>query len=534
MSATDNARVCVPVCVRRAIDLAPAIKRAAQVADVIELRLDCLDAAELDAAGPVVASELVAHARPFILTFRPEEQGGRRSIEWDERIDFRVDAAWPRGSECRYADLYDLELDLVLHLQQREREGRPVDELWPGGWGRVICSHHDFTRTSIDLEEIYARMAATPARVLKIAVRAEDVTDCIAVFRLLERARRDGREMIAIAMGEAGIVTRVLGPSRGAFLTFGSLDEQQATAPGQVSAVELRSLYRIDSITAETTITGLIGAPVAHSVSPHMHNAAFAARRMNSVYVPFEVRDAGEFIRRMVHPASREMAWNLRGLSVTAPHKTAIIAHLDRIDPVAEEIGAVNAIVVTDGVLHGSNTDAAASLAPLEGVIELRGAQVAIIGAGGASRAVLWRLREANARATVFARNVERASATARNFGAECESLEGANFDGFDVVINTTPLGTRGQSEDETPAVTAQLRGVHVAYDLVYNPTVTRFMHEAQDAGCRIFGGLPMLVAQAAAQFKLWTSHDAPLEVMHAAAQKRMLDVEKSLLTKAL
>ena len=205
------------------------------------------------------------------------------------------------------------------------------DESWKKlDWGRVICSHHDFAGTPVELDKIYERMAATPAHVLKIAVSAGDVTDCIPVFHLLDRARREGREIVAIAMGEAGIATRILGPSRGAFMTYGSLDSSSAVAPGQLSAAALTDLYRIRELDRQTEIMGLMGSPVAHSISPQIHNAAFAARELNAVYIPFEVREAKDFIRRMVDPRTRELDWRLRGLSVTAPHKSACLELLDR------------------------------------------------------------------------------------------------------------------------------------------------------------------------------------------------------------
>ncbi|HEY1403067.1 MAG TPA: NAD(P)-dependent oxidoreductase, partial [Pyrinomonadaceae bacterium] len=165
-------------------------------------------------------------------------------------------------------------------------------------------------------------------------------------------------------------------------------------------------------------------------------------------------------------------------------------------------------------------------LAPLVELLKLREARVAVVGAGGAARAVLWSLRESSARTTVFARDPERARATAEKFDASCHALDGARFDGFDLVINTTPLGTRGEHETESPALAFQLRGARAAYDLVYNPRETRFMREARAAGCElILGGLPMLVAQAAAQFKLWTGQAAPLDVMSAAAEAQMSEV---------
>jgi shikimate dehydrogenase len=197
--------------------------------------------------------------------------------------------------------------------------------------------------------------------------------------------------------------------------------------------------------------------------------------------------------------------------------------HIADVKPSAREIGAVNTIVIEGDELHGYNTDAPAFISPLQSKIKnLRDARVAIIGAGGAARSALWSLRKEEARVVVFARRPDRAQALARNFDANAEHLAGANFDGFDLVVNATPLGTRGDSETETPVVAAQLRGAHLAYDLVYNPTDTRFLREAAQAGCEVVGGLEMLVAQATAQFKLWTGEDAPLEVMRAAAEKRL------------
>jgi 3-dehydroquinate dehydratase/shikimate dehydrogenase len=361
---------------------------------------------------------------------------------------------------------------------------------------------------------------------LKLAVQANEITDCIPIFRLLERARQDGREIIAIAMGAAGIMTRILGPARGAFLTYGSFDEKHANAPGQIGAKDLRHLYHLDQLDEQTIITGLVGMPVLHSVSPHMHNAAFHARGLNAVYLPFEVRDVESFLRRMVTPRTREMDWNLRGLSVTAPHKLEVMKHLDWVDQPALEIGAVNTIVVENGELHGYNTDAAALLAPLEEKVgPIKGMRVAIIGAGGAARGALWGLQRAGAHVTLFARNTVRAATLAAEFATSCEQLEGASFDGFEIVINATPLGTRGASENETPVVARQLRDARLAYDIVYNPPETRFMREARKAGCATLGGLPMLVAQAAAQFKLWTNQDAPIELMSEAAEKQRLEV---------
>jgi 3-dehydroquinate dehydratase/shikimate dehydrogenase len=485
---------------------------AVAVYDLIEVRLDCLEPHELE-SGTGWITKLLQDARcESILTLRPLQQGGRRSLDDETRQGFWSGAIFSES-------FFDVELDLAEKINSAEHApSLPID------WSRTICSHHDFAGVPAKLDQIYDRLANTPARILKIAVQANDATDCLPLFHLLERARTDGREMIAIAMGPAGLATRILGPSRGAFLTYASLEEGSTTAPGQITANELKEVYQLEKIDRQTEIFGLIGMPVSHSVSPHMHNAAFANAGRNAVYIPFEVKDVKAFIKRMIHPRTRELNWNVRGLSVTAPHKVSVMDHLDWIDPAAREIGAVNTIVMEGDALHGYNTDSHSFLQPLEQKFgELAQARCAVIGAGGAASAALWALQQAGAETTLFARNAEKASALAKQFGARWKILGNDSFREFDLVVNATPLGTAGQFEDQTPALAAQLRGARLAYDLVYNPQETRFLREAREAGCETLGGLAMLVVQAAEQFRLWTGDAAPAEVMYEAARKGLM-----------
>ena len=506
---TDNVRICVPVCERSLPELERASMRAAEAGDLVELRLDCLDDPALLSSGQL-AAVIGKLEQPVIVTFRAADQGGQGAANFASRRQF-----WANHSEVLKNELMDLELEMAQELVNNP--GTSID------WDRVICSHHDFTGAPCDLDQIYEHMTSTPARILKIAIKAGDTTDCIPVFHLLERARDEGREIIAIAMGSAGVSTRILGPSCGAYLTYGALDSEHSTAPGQITARELRDLYRIDQITSQTLITGLVGLPVGHSISPQIQNTAFAAAGVDAVYIPFEAHDLTAFMKRMVHPRTRELNWNLRGLSVTAPHKTAVIDCLDWIDPPAKEIGAVNTIVVQDDRLCGYNTDAAAILKPVtERLGSLRDVRCAIIGAGGAASAALWSLKHERADATLFVRNQGKGSALAEKFGAGCERLEGAHFKGFDVVINTTPLGTLGSFEHETAASAAQLGGARLAYDLVYNPSETLFLRQAREAGCDRIAGMTMLVLQGVEQFRLWTGIGAPMAVMREAADRAL------------
>jgi len=498
------AKICVPVCVRRIDELKTATQQAARLGNVVELRLDCLE----DPEGALsIVRELLDHGgTDLIVTMRAPEQGGAGSHSYDARRSF-----WMRAKELPGV-LFDVEFEFV------NRSPDLAIDL-----NRVICSHHDFAGMPADLNQLYEGMAASSAKLIKIAAQAADAVDCLPIFQVIDRARTEGRQLIAIAMGSAGIMTRVLGPSRGSLLTYGSINDESGTAPGQLTARDLRELYRIDQIDSQTQIFGIIGKPVGHSLSPRIHNAAFAAAGINAVYLPMEVQDAIAFMRRMAHPNTREIDWNLRGLSVTAPHKAAVMQCLDWIDPTAKDIGAVNTIVAEDGRLLGYNTDAEGFVSPLRTRLgDLGGVRCAVIGSGGAARAVLWALRKAGAEATLVARNRERANDLAQRFKAACPPQRPEKFSGFDAVINATPMGTRGPTVNETPASAEQLRGVRLAYDLVYNPSETRFLHEARAAGCDTLGGIEMLLAQAVEQFKLWTGSEPDREVMRVAALKTL------------
>jgi 3-dehydroquinate dehydratase/shikimate dehydrogenase len=509
MDPSHQPRICISLCEPTVAALEGAIAAALRNSDLIEVRLDCLDPLELENRAAAITKLLQEAPCESILTFRPTEQGGRRVLDDATRQTFWSDAIFS-------SSFYDVELDLAeKFLASETSPPMPID------WSRTICSHHDFAGVTEKLDQIYSRMNRTPARVLKIAVQAEDAIDCLPVFQLLERAREDGREMIAIAMGAAGVATRILGPSRGSFLTYASLDNETVTAPGQLSLSELTEVYRLEKIDRHTQIFGLIGCPVSHSLSPQIHNAAFAATGTNAVYLPFETRDLKSFIKRMIHPRTRELDWRLRGLSVTAPHKFAVMEQLDWIEPAAREIGAINTIVVEGEALRGFNTDAPGFIKPLVQLLgDLRDARCAVIGAGGAASAALWSFKEAGAKATLFARDAAKARAQAERFEAKWMRLDEARFEGFDIVVNATPLGTLGQFEDETPATASQLRGARLVYDLVYNPTETKFLREAREARCPTLDGLVMLVAQAVEQFKLWTGAAPPESVMYEAAER--------------
>jgi 3-dehydroquinate dehydratase/shikimate dehydrogenase len=504
--------ICVSICERNIGAIAEALAAAGPLADMFELRLDCLDQSHLSESFLALNDLLSKASKPIILTYRPAHQGGYQELSDESRHSFwRFD--FPRA---------DAFVDMEFELAQNPSF---FDGLKPPDWNRVICSHHDFIGQPADLDGLYDQMAGTQARILKIAYQADDAVDCLPIFHLLERAHQDGRKLIAIAMGEAGLMTRILGPSRGSFITYAARDNETTTAPGQISAGELREVYRIDKIDLHTEIFGVIGSPVSHSLSPKLHNAAFESVKKNAVYIPFEVRDLPAFIRRMVHPLTREINWNLRGLSVTAPHKSTVTQHLDRIEPAALEIGAVNTILIDDNGLSGFNTDVIGFISPLlQRLGNLNGARCAVIGTGGVARAAVWALKSHGADISVFGRTPLHVGLLAEKFGVEPGQVENAQFQGFDVVVNATPLGTAGRLQSQTPVLADQLSGARLAYDLVYNPLETEFLRQAKAANCQTLGGIEMFLAQAKEQFRIWTGAEAPSEVMHIALEAALSD----------
>ncbi|MGH9838600.1 MAG: shikimate dehydrogenase [Blastocatellia bacterium] len=493
--------ICAPITESELHNFLAAIAEADAMADAVELRLDYLPAELL----PRVISELGARqiTKPLILTFRPREQGGRRDLTLEERRRFWLSLPAEIVEKMAFGDF---ELDLV------ESFGGSTP---PVPWDKVICSWHNFDETPRRLIEQYDRMARTPAAVVKIATRAKRIGDCLHIFEIIERA---GKPMIALAMGMPGVATRVLALSRGAMLTFGALRPGAESASGQPTVAELRDLYRAKQLSQATEIFGIIGNPVGHSKSPLMHNAALQALGRDGVYLPLEVDEVGEFVRDFVKPATRKLDWRLRGLSVTIPHKREIIPHLDYLDATARAIGAVNTVVVEGEELHGYNFDCAGAMKPLDELMDVRGARVAVIGAGGSARAVCYGLRECGAGVTIYARDLNKAQTLADEFAMQTALLE--SFKGeADVVINCTPIGMRCHSQGQSPIPAGALQGVKLVYDLIYAPEETALLADARRAGCRTLGGLAMLVAQAAEQFRLWTGVEPPVDVMAKAVK---------------
>jgi len=268
------------------------------------------------------------------------------------------------------------------------------------------------------------------------------------------------------------------------------------------------------AIDGSTDIYGIMGQPVAHSLSPAMHNAAFQALGLNKVYLPFAVADVAGAVAGF-------RALGVKGVSVTIPHKQVIIPHLDSLDPVAGKIGAVNTLVLTGPLIHGLNTDWLGANRALGETMDLKGKTVLLIGDGGAARAIGFGLLEAGARLLLASRNQGTRAAMASHLGCPWQPLEKAPDLTADALVNATAVGMTPQS-DRTPVPMAALANFPVVMDIVYAPLETRLLKEARTTGCRVVDGLTMLLYQGVAQFELWTGQPAPIEVMRAILQQRL------------
>jgi len=348
----------------------------------------------------------------------------------------------------------------------------------------VIASFHDFAGTPPELDSLMDQICASPGQIAKISTMINSWNDNRRLLGLL--SRRWPKPVIVAGMGDLGQITRIIGPSRGSFLSYAGLTAN-ASAPGQLTLQDMKDVYRFRRANRTTKLIGIVGYPVGHSLSPNIHNRAFEMENLDFVYLKFPTPNVEDFFDN-----ARELG--ISGFSVTIPHKTAVIPFLDEVSPEAREIGAVNTVTLRDGKWIGDNTDVYGVQAALASVgFDLNEKTVVILGAGGASKAAVAALRNAKKVEVLSRRDIPNASNLA-----------------CDLLINATPIGMFPMV-DSSP-VTGPIPG-KVVFDMVYNPPVTRLLRSAIDQGKTVIQGTTMFLAQAARQFEIWTGHRAPSEI---------------------
>jgi len=495
-------KVCVAIIGATPAEMLEKATAVVKETPFLEFRLDYLE-------KPLLALPKLKHflsdntAVTAIATCRRAANGGKFAGNLAAEMEILTKAA------TSGFHIVDLELESTESLKKGE-----LQKLRDTGVALII-SHHDFAATK-DLDGIYKRIEPFHPDFIKIVPTAKTLTDNVTLMRFIERMD-DHSNIVGICMGDAGIISRVLGLRAGSAFTFAAATAGEETGPGQIAARTLIETYRIDQVDAATKVYGVAGNPIRSSLSPIMMNTAFRRETVNAVYLALQANKLADLLK-LVHEIP------IQGLSVTMPLKQEIMAHLEKTDPLSAKIGACNTVLrAQDGKLYGFNTDVAGITGPLEKRMSLRGAKALVLGAGGAARAAVFGLRDKGAEVFILNRTAETAQKLAKQSGSKTIKKDALAKTPFDVIINATPVGMAGIKS--APLLEAKDLNTKLVFDLVYNPLETPLLRLARQQSIPIITGIEMFVQQGARQFEIWTGKPAPEEemlrvVIHALRQQ--------------
>nr|GEV55140.1 bifunctional 3-dehydroquinate dehydratase/shikimate dehydrogenase, chloroplastic-like isoform X2 [Tanacetum cinerariifolium] len=422
---------------------------------------------------------------PTLFTYRPTWEGGQYDGDEQSRL-----AALRLAMELG-ADHIDVELKAVDDFNNLIHGDKPTK-------CKLIVSSHNYKNTpSIEeLGNLVAKIQSTGADIVKFATTAVDITDVARVFHITANSQVSGVPIIAMVMGEKGLMSRVLCPKFGGYLTFGTLEH---------------------------------GKPVGHSKSPLLYNKAFRSVGFNGVYVHLLVDNVKKFLDTY---SSTDFA----GFSCTIPHKESLLQCCDEVDPVAKSIGAVNCAIrrPNDGTLYGCNTDYVGAISAIEDSLRGSGVQngatgsplagrlFVVIGAGGAGKALAYGAKAKGARIVIANRTYDRARELADIIGGEAISLVDLSTygpEGGMILANTTSIGMQ-PNIDDTPISKGALKSYALVFDAVYTPKITRLLREAGECGAIIVTGVEMFIGQAYEQYERFTGLPAPKELFREIMEK--------------
>jgi 3-dehydroquinate dehydratase/shikimate dehydrogenase len=495
-------KVCVAIIGSTAAEMLEKASAVVKETPFLEFRLDYLE-------KPLLALPKLKHfftdntAATGIATCRRTVNGGKFSGNVAAEIEVLSKAA------AAGFHIVDVELESAEAMKKGELQALRDTGI------ALIVSYHDYTATK-DLEGIYKRIIPFHPDFIKIVPTAKMLTDNVTLMRFIERME-DHSNIIGICMGDAGIISRVLGVRAGSAFTFAAATVGEETGSGQIAARTLIETYRIDQVDAATKVYGVAGNPIRSSLSPIMMNTAFRRETVNAVYLALQATKLSDLLK-LVHEIP------IQGLSVTMPLKQEIMAHLEKTDPLSAKIGACNTVLrAQDGKLYGFNTDVAGITGPLEKRMSLRGAKVLVLGAGGAARAAVFGLRDKGAEVFILNRTAETAQKLARQSGSKTIKKDALAKTSFDAIVNATPIGMAGIKAPQL--LEAKDLNTKLVFDLVYNPLETPLLRAARQKGIPIITGIEMFVQQGARQFEIFTGKPAPEEemlrvVIHALRQQ--------------
>lgn len=463
--------------------------------DLVELRVDFLEQDERLEIRSFPAMIDV----PSILTIRRKIDGGQYiEGEGNRTMLFARALAFAEDDPKKNFAYVDFETD--FHIPSLEDAAQAFGT-------RIIRSYHNMSDPVSDVAKKLNEIRHSPYEIPKVAFMPHTLSDVTKLFSDADKWK--DTEQILCAMGPLGLPSRLLAEKLHSFLTFTSPCELLGNlmAIGQTDPVTIDDVYHFHSIDENTKLFGITGYPLKITSSPELQNRLFYENKLNAVYFPFK----SESIEEAMDFAN---ALNIQGFSVTIPHKETVIPLLDDIDKKAQEIGACNTVVRDGDKWKGYNTDAMGfekALLEFTGLKNLHGKKVAIIGAGGASRAIAYMINELGAKACVFNRTLAKARLIADKYGFDYatlgpESLEKLNKYS-DIIVQTTSKGmgsTEIANQDNDPIWFYDFRGDEYVYDVIYSPEVTPVMARADAAGCKVCNGASMLRYQGLAQFELF------------------------------
>ena len=467
-------------------------------AQLAELRIDCLR------RDPDLKRLLGERFSPCVFTIRRAADGGLWRSNEEKRVRLLREAI------VAGVDYVDLELDIAATVPRF-------------GATKRIVSYHNLKQTPANLAEIAEECAGKNADIVKIATMAHSLEDASRVLSVAAQAKVP---TIAIAMGDIGFFTRVLGAKYGAPYTYAGFNRDRNFAPGLPWFEELRRDYCYDAIDAGTEVYAVVGDPIGHSLSPAIHNAAFRELGLNKVLVPIRVP------ADRLGPSLEELAWlGLKGISVTIPHKESVLPLLSRSDGAVERSGSCNTIVIEGDEKVGYNTDYRAAMDSLEAGLggsegdgeasPLLNKQVLILGAGGVARSIAFGLSRRGAVVMIANRHDERATGLAEQVGCRSITWGARASTPCDVLINCTPVGMH-PNVDDTPMPPAGFRPGMLVMDTVYHPENTMLLKLARERGATTITGVDMFIKQAAHQFHLYTGKDAPAATMESVVRRKL------------
>ena len=485
--------ICIPIVGPSMSKAQEQIESALVIADILELRLDLI-------VSPDLSALLASITLPVIVTNRSKHDGGQYKGLDEDRLQSLRDAL-KAG-----ADYVDIEVSTPReYLQPFLEESEPA---------KIILSYHDFSHTPEDLNPVYETMCEMPGEIVKIVTYARDLSDNLKMFELLKRAKSEKQKLIGLCMGDLGETSRILSPLFGGYLTFGSLETGQESAPGQIPAKILKDIYRINAERSDFKIYGVIGNPISKSLGYLVHNRAFQEKGSPDIYVSFLVDNVEKFFNSFKDFFS--------GLSVTMPAKEKIMPLLDRIDETAQKIGAVNTVVKEGSAWVGYNTDCSGAISALEACTSLQGKNVLILGSGGTAKAIGYGVKEKGGKLTVtYNKNKERGESLSKELDCELAHARDAGMRAIDVLINCSPVGM-SPNITESPFLARDFKEGMVVFDSVYNPLETRLLREAKSAGCTVIPGYELFINQAARQFELWTGQPIPINTLREVLLRKL------------